>query len=247
MKHIFKPLAFGLIVTTSSASAALVSVTTDASTGGNAATETANRTTNSGNLTGPAGDAPGSTWNIISGFSGTGLLDSTGASTGIGYTTTFSERRAISITAPDLELARIYMQDFGKGGSNTITINGLDIGGTYDLWLVSVSNSGAGTEYYRGDFITSNTTSSPSTQSIISSPRNISTFVAGQNFVLFDDIVADINGEITITADAADLTGSSGDEFRFGLNGFQIEQVPEPSTTALLGLGGLALILRRRK
>tara|TARA_B110000908_G_scaffold33785_1_gene40483 strand:- start:3581 stop:4303 length:723 start_codon:yes stop_codon:yes gene_type:complete len=34
---------------------------------------------------------------------------------------------------------------------------------------------------------------------------------------------------------------------RAPLTGFQIVAVPEPSSTALLGLGGLALILRRRK
>ena len=230
------------------ANAALVSVTTDAVTGGNAAAITTERIANAGNLTGPAGDTAGSTWNIISGYSGSSLLDSAGITTGIGYTTSFTERRGISVDSAggDLEIARTYMQDFGKGGTNTITINGLDIGGTYDLWLVSVANSGAGTEYYRGDYITSNVTSSPSTQSIVSSPRNITTFVAGQNFVLFDDIVADINGMIIITAAAANLTEAPGDEYRFGLNGFQIEQVPEPSSLALLGLGGLMMLRRRR-
>ncbi|WP_435896133.1 PEP-CTERM sorting domain-containing protein [Oceaniferula spumae] len=53
------------------------------------------------------------------------------------------------------------------------------------------------------------------------------------------------------------VTGLSGDLVVDGLNrdgairgsvaGFQIVEVPEPSSTALLGLGGLALILRRRK
>ena len=31
------------------------------------------------------------------------------------------------------------------------------------------------------------------------------------------------------------------------INSVKLTQVPEPTTTALLGLGGLALILRRRK
>ena len=47
-----------------------------------------------------------------------------------------------------------------------------------------------------------------------------------------------------------DITSSHGGDFDFaGLSEirFDGEAVPEPTTTALLGLGGLALILRRRK
>ena len=222
-----------------SASAALVSVTTDAVTGGNAATETTNRNTNAGNLAGPAGDAPGSTWNIISGYSANDLTDSTGAPTTIDYTTTYSERRAIGLGAGQFELARIYMQDFGRSGTNNLTISGLANGGLYDVWLVSVSNSGSGVEFYQGDVVTANTTSSASSQNISSSPRNVTTFVAGQNFVQFENVEADGGGEISF-----DLVATDG--FRFGLNGFQIEAVPEPSSLALLGLGGLLIARRRR-
>jgi len=46
----------------------------------------------------------------------------------------------------------------------------------------------------------------------------------------------------------ADQLGGGDVTKRAPINGFQIvEVVPEPSTTALLGLGGLALIFRRRK
>lgn len=45
----------------------------------------------------------------------------------------------------------------------------------------------------------------------------------------------------------ADQLGGGDTTLRAPMNGFQIVQVPEPSTTALLGLGGLALILRRRR
>lgn len=238
-------IAFGAAI---SGNAALVSVTTDAVTGGNAASVTTARNDNAGNLVGPAGDSPGSTWNIISGYSATNLLDSTGASTSIGYTTTFSERRGTTLSSGDLEIARTYMQDFGKGGSNTITINGLMSGSLYNVWLVSVSNSGTPTENYRGDFITANPTSSSSTQTVNASPRNVTTFVAGQNFALFENVVADVNGEISFEADAANLDGqpNTGDEYRFGLNGFQILEVPEPSTALLGGIGALMLLRRRR-
>lgn len=49
---------------------------------------------------------------------------------------------------------------------------------------------------------------------------------------------------------AANLTiaaGARNGSVRGPINGFVIVQIPEPSTTALFGLGGLALILRRRK
>jgi hypothetical protein len=49
--------------------------------------------------------------------------------------------------------------------------------------------------------------------------------------------------------DTVDFVWSNGTvDPTFGVfNGFAITAVPEPSSTALLGLGGLALILRRRK
>ena len=43
------------------------------------------------------------------------------------------------------------------------------------------------------------------------------------------------------------VSKATGANDRIGLGEVRFEAVPEPSTTALLGLGGLALILRRRK
>lgn len=54
-----------------------------------------------------------------------------------------------------------------------------------------------------------------------------------------------------ITGSSFDLIASAGGSAsaakRAPINGFQIVQVPEPSAAALLGLGSLALFLRRRK
>jgi len=58
----------------------------------------------------------------------------------------------------------------------------------------------------------------------------------GTDFAL-GSVVTDSNGVLTVTEGAV-----------LGVNFETIEsKVPEPSSTALLGLGGLALILRRRK
>lgn len=56
--------------------------------------------------------------------------------------------------------------------------------------------------------------------------------------------LGDISAGETIIFTLDDNGNASGDE-HFG--NFTISTVPEPSSTALLGLGGLALILRRRK
>jgi hypothetical protein len=40
------------------------------------------------------------------------------------------------------------------------------------------------------------------------------------------------------------ISGGTGTGF---IGGYVVETVPEPSSTALLGLGGLALMLRRRR
>jgi hypothetical protein len=63
----------------------------------------------------------------------------------------------------------------------------------------------------------------------------------------FATITADIdNGNINTLAFAGEQIGAF-DEIRIGTELADVGVVPEPSSTALLGLGGLALILRRRK
>lgn len=63
----------------------------------------------------------------------------------------------------------------------------------------------------------------------------------------FATITADIdNSNIDTLAFAGEQIGAF-DEIRIGTELADVGVVPEPSTTALLGLGGLALILRRRK
>ncbi|BDS07209.1 hypothetical protein NT6N_22490 [Oceaniferula spumae] len=65
---------------------------------------------------------------------------------------------------------------------------------------------------------------------------------ATPNWVFFDvDLDGATSGKFGIETQQR-LSTQGG-----GFTGFTIDAVPEPSTTALLGLGGLALIMRRRK
>ena len=66
---------------------------------------------------------------------------------------------------------------------------------------------------------------------------------AAANYVDFTGVPqVDIDQRVALTAVA--YTTNSGDQIKIGVNP---AAVPEPSSTALLGLGGLALMLRRRR
>jgi PEP-CTERM motif len=197
----------------------------------------------SASLSGPAGGL-GTTWNQVVGNGGSSgtLLDSTGA------TTTVTVGNDYSLTADDnatpLPILQGSVANFGKGSAATVTISGLANAGIYDIWLVSLRNQpfgGDGTEQYHGNWITGNATSSPSSQLLdaVDPSINTSTFVAGYNYVLFEDVVATVGGVITFTADASDAGVVSAAGNRLGLNGMQITQVPEPGSLLLIAFGGL--------
>ena len=141
---------------------------------------------------------------------------------------------------------------FSKGANQTIAISGLDIGGVYDIYIYALShNTGswgnlADTERAAGAFTTTNVSGNGTSQSLDNgiTGTDADPFTAGSNYVLFQSIVADGSGNISIVADALDAGGAST---RLHVNGLQIVSIPETSSAALLGLGAFALILRRRK
>ena len=114
----------------------------------------------------------------------------------------------------------------------TITITGLDTGLTYNLY--SVSQGGGSGFDSRED-----THSVMGDVSYGSSTVNRGDARTTGAFHTFLGVSPDVSGTIVFT------TSGVGNNPAF--NGLLIEAVPEPSSTALLGLGGLALILRRRK
>ena len=210
-------------------------------------------TVTSSNLSGPDGVAAGvETWNLpaISGeplASASSLLDAAGATTGVGVS--FSE-----LGGPDdwgygsaLNLLwRSGRQFFnGAGNEGSFTITGLTPGDTFNLWIAS-SHLSVENAKNIGDWSTSNTNTTGASFAMdnTGNETNGSTWVAGANYALFENIVADGSGNITMKEHAynPNLTDA-----RVGLNGFQlVSAVPEPSTALLAGFGLLGLLRRRR-
>ena len=87
---------------------------------------------------------------------------------------------------------------------------------------------------------------SPQTATLDGTNGSATTPFSNDSNVVVLNSAPDINGDLTLSFQRA--AGSLG--YRTSMNAVRIEDVaaiPEPSSSALLGLGGLALIFRRRK
>jgi hypothetical protein len=69
----------------------------------------------------------------------------------------------------------------------------------------------------------------------------------GSAISTLEGVVSQEDGSFNTLFFSADQAVGVLDEIRIGATYADVTPVPEPTTTALLGLGGLALILRRRK
>lgn len=124
-----------------------------------------------------------------------------------------------------------------RNGGVIGTVSQLDITNfaTYDVYVYFNRNGATPTESY--DITLGATTFSVTTNNTAAAftEANAGNSFTG-NYVVFQGVTGT---SFTVTA------GDSGQaDYIYGM---QIVSVPEPSSTALLGLGGLALILRRRK
>ncbi|HEX8312883.1 MAG TPA: PEP-CTERM sorting domain-containing protein [Chthoniobacteraceae bacterium] len=169
------------------------------------------------------------TFGSITGLGGTDLPDSTGAATDIDITI---GRQDGGFTGTGNNLLKDYLF-LVPGQSSTFTLSGLSPQASYNVYIYSMGDTAGqgGTFTYNG---TSLSTSA--------SPLNGTTFVAGNNYVVFTGVTSAEDGTAGFTwAGVSSNTHSA-------LNGIQIEIVPEPTSVALLGLGavGLGLIRRRR-
>jgi hypothetical protein len=247
MKNTGKSLFASLVAIALSAApvanAALINVNFNGFTGGNPGPTTQVEST----LVGPGGGL-GTSWNQYADEDSSGVMvDSTGAATTVTVATNFSEGRYDG-TGAILTMLRATLTDFAKGATGrTITISGLDAGSLYNIWLVSYRDQGSAAERIVGTWTTANTTSSAPTQLIDNRVgQNNTTFVDGYNYVLFESVEASVGGQIVFSGTGARIVDGFDADYRLGLNGLQIELIPEPSSALLGGLGLLALLRRRR-
>ena len=204
------------------------------------------------NLSGPNGVAAGvETWNLATAsgeplLTQSALLDAAGATTGVGVS--FTE-----LGGPDdwgygstLKLLWRSGRQFynGEGNAGSFSITGLTPGATFNLWIASSHLSGENAKNV-GDWTTANanTTGASVIMDNTGNETNGSTWVLGANYTLFENIVANGSGVITMTEHAINPNLTDA---RVGFNGFQLVSVPEPSTALLAGFGLLGLLRRRR-
>ena len=171
------------------------------------------------------------------------MIDSNGDPTGIGFAYSETSSGGSGFAGPGANYAGSYpatvatlpasaLQDSiyinSSSHSVTLTFSGLDSGSTYDFLTYGArGNSGSDATY---------------------------TITGGNSG---SGTISDVFNNATQTVNITGITPNGSNEITFlwtttgsasGLNLIQITTaVPEPSSTALIGLGGLALILRRRR
>jgi len=135
----------------------------------------------------------------------------------------------------DADYIKAAADGFYTGSAATITISGLIVGGEYKVSLISAEKS-----------LNSNGTGFPSivdSFSIVGATggaTNWDTEADGVNSLVEWQSVTTAAGAFTINIDASSWTYTT-------INALVVTQVPEPSSTMLLGLCGLVLTVRRRR
>lgn len=176
--------------------------------------------------------APGETWNQGT-TSASNLIDSTGAVASSVSVTGFPSD-GYNVNAA-LKVFAANRNFFSKAADTTISITGLVPNTAYDLYIYALShNEGSwgnftDTERAAGDFVTSNTVLRSASSQFLDNGLpgvNGNAFVANGNYVVFQSIVSNNLGNISVLADAHDgLDGNpatSDGDTRLHLSGLQI-------------------------
>lgn len=176
------------------------------------------------------------TWNLVLGnvFTVTNLVDSTGTPTTVGYTLAgTSGTNNPTNWGPDLMTQSGAFSADDNTTVITLTLNQLTPGQAYEIL------------YYFSDVFPNETMTAqgagPSVFMESKTTTGLNTYVEGSAgsgvFSYFDNVIADVGGNIVVAASGAG---------RETITGFQLRVIPEPSTALLSGLGLLALLRRRR-
>jgi hypothetical protein len=193
--------------------------------------------------TGAAADA-GTIWNdystlltgagstIAPGYAQTGLVDSNGIATTVGLTLNTGWFRTFNgTTGNNLQREHAFVDN---GATGVATLTGLAPSGEYKLYFYAGGN--LDTDYTVG------ATTKTATGAGFLQPINAPGFGEGVQFVTFESVFADEDGNLqfSIHANTVETTGDAS------LAGLQIVAVPEPSGGLLL-LGSLVMLAIRRR
>lgn len=186
--------------------------------------------------------------NIANVYTGPGVLDTSSR------TWTLRETSGNTFTLDGQTITVTFSAGFTEGGANatinlfddykfitagtpSVTLTGLDLTKTYNLVLYGAQNflGGRGTTF---------DPTQPNLASLQTSGNQQSSFVSGTNYVRYDNITPDnslLDARIQFTV------GIGPDGGVGILNGFELQEVPEPSSIAMLLFGSIGLWLMRRR
>jgi hypothetical protein len=171
-------------------------------------------------LVGPGGGL-GETWNQLLGgtaSSASALLDSGGVVTGVGYSSS-NLGGPDAWGAPVLQLLRAGLRNFdtSAGNSQQLVIHNLTAGRKYDVWLASANLSD---QRHNGVWSTPNVTDIPGDHPCGNTAgANGDTWVEANNYVVFSNTVAAVDGTITFNGHSIAVAGF---DCRLPLSGFQL-------------------------
>ncbi|MEI7898821.1 MAG: hypothetical protein WCK89_01110 [bacterium] len=175
-------------------------------------------------LVGPAGGL-GETWNQKLGgpITASALLDSVGTVTTVAYG--LSQYWGPDAWGPPLDMLKGGAWVYGWA-TPTLQISGLTAGKQYDVYIASAYVNEGGYKHY-AVFATANSTVSSSPQTAENNGGDGSTWIRGQNYVLFEQVRPDVDGKIIFN-----LSGVDGKYVTF--NGFQLVEIPPGGTVIMV-------------
>ena len=174
-------------------------------------------------LVGPDGGL-GAVWNTIAADSATNLRHASGPATTVGFTSSGTGGWFFGTTADpnplNLSMFTHGWINFSEPNTQQLVINGLDPAKTYDLYIASAILIDTN-QRSQGVWSTPNLTSSLGDQVCDNRfDQNGTSWVRGNNYVLFEDVEPDVSGNITVNGSA--ITEQPTYDIRLPINGFQI-------------------------